>query len=234
MEDIVISSLNKKSKDNRYKEIFIEDIFPSEFNKYPMEEIESLANNIAECGLLHPINVIQKNESSYEICSGERRYRAMKLLYDQGNEDYEMIPAIVKINDLDDRLMKRRIRRGNATRPELSVEQKIEITKESLQDYLISKENGEIPVGVLKRDWIAADTGFSTGSVQSYLNIIDGKQDSVTKKTSWKDDPILKSFSDDFKNKLKTKVVVSDKEIKIKYSSKDELRRILEQIYSEE
>ena len=57
MTDVIGEMLNDTSKDMRYKRIFIYDIDPCEYNMYPMQEIEQLAQNISECGLLHPITL---------------------------------------------------------------------------------------------------------------------------------------------------------------------------------
>lgn len=56
---------------------------------YEEEGIERLAESIKQHGLLHPINVYAKLDGRFMIISGERRYRAAKLL----NE--EKIDAIV-------------------------------------------------------------------------------------------------------------------------------------------
>lgn len=228
MRDVVADSFNSKSKDNRYKEVYIGYIIPSRFNTYPMVEISTLAENILETGLMHPISLLKINDHHYEILSGERRYRAMKMLYEEGHDEYETIKAMVRIVDMDDIEKKRMIRRGNATRPDLSVQQKIDIVKDSLADYTRSKERKEVSTGTLKRDWIAMDTGFSKSSVQSYLNIIEGKQETVTRADEWKNDPHLQRVKKRFEAKLQTKVQVTNKEIKIKYLSIDDLNRLLE------
>lgn len=69
----------------------VEQIFPNpsqpriEFRK---QDILNLSNSIAENGLLQPITV-RKNNSFYEIVSGERRLRAIKSL------GKRFIPAII-------------------------------------------------------------------------------------------------------------------------------------------
>ena len=89
MTDVIGEMLNDTSKDMRYKRIFIYDIDPCEYNMYPMQEIEQLAQNISECGLLHPITLYRKADGRYMILSGERRYRAMLLNYEKGDERWE-------------------------------------------------------------------------------------------------------------------------------------------------
>lgn len=73
-------------------------IKPSSFNprkSFPDEELEELALNIKQNGLIQPITVRKKGKG-FEIVCGERRYRAIVKL------DWETVPAIVKdINDKD-------------------------------------------------------------------------------------------------------------------------------------
>ena len=116
MTDVIGEMLNDTSKDMRYKRIFIYDIDPCEYNMYPMQEIEQLAQNISECGLLHPITLYRKADGRYMILSGERRYRAMLLNYEKGDERWEEISAIVKMQELTMREIQRFVRRGNANR----------------------------------------------------------------------------------------------------------------------
>lgn len=223
--DVIAEMLNDASKDMRYKKIFIEDIDPCEYNMYPMQEIEQLAQNISECGLLHPITVYRKNDGRYMILSGERRYRAMLLNYESGDERWEEIPAIIKSTELNDREIRRFLRRGNANRESLSKDLKIKIVKESLEDYYEQKSEGKILPGVLKRDWIAMDTGFSARSVQDYLNlIIDKKPEKEKKKSSKQYEDIQKTI----KNVLKLPVKVTDKQISIKIKNEKDISRILE------
>ncbi len=58
---------------------------------FDKEEIANLAKSIEKQGMLQPI-LLRKKDNAYEIISGERRFRAMKLL---GNDK---VPCIVKPN----------------------------------------------------------------------------------------------------------------------------------------
>ncbi len=65
---------------------------------FSIAEIEELAETIVDVGVIEPIIVreIRKNEqTSYQIISGERRYRAAKIA------GYKKIPAIIKqVNEI--------------------------------------------------------------------------------------------------------------------------------------
>jgi ParB family chromosome partitioning protein len=75
----------------------IEKIKPSELNKYGIRDIEELAASIEEMGLLHNLVVKPINDSGlYELISGERRYRACELLFENGNEQYKYLPCKIE------------------------------------------------------------------------------------------------------------------------------------------
>lgn len=75
----------------------IDKIKPSELNKYGIRDIEELAASIEEMGLLHNLVVTAENGSDfYEIISGERRYHACKLLFENGNEQYKYLPCKIE------------------------------------------------------------------------------------------------------------------------------------------
>jgi ParB/RepB/Spo0J family partition protein len=72
--------------------IRLEEIRPNPFQprtSFPKEEIEELANTIKEVGLLQPITVRKKGKT-YQIISGERRWRACQFA------GLSEIPAIIK------------------------------------------------------------------------------------------------------------------------------------------
>lgn len=106
----VTDILNQKSKEDVPKEtsrfvirdIPISKIKPSAANKYGMRDIEDLAANIDSFGLLH--NLVVKSEDAdgfYEIISGERRFRACKILFDSGNEKFRYLPCKVENIELE-------------------------------------------------------------------------------------------------------------------------------------
>lgn len=74
----------------------LDEIRPNPFQpreSFPKDEIEQLASTVREVGLLQPIAVRKKGET-YQIISGERRWRACQFA------DLKEIPAIIKdVND---------------------------------------------------------------------------------------------------------------------------------------
>ena len=123
------------------------------------------------------------------------------------------------------REIRRFVRRGNANRETLSKELKLQIVKEALLDYQQMKEEGLIPTGTLKRDWIAMDTGFSARSVQDYLNLLEEHPNKEKKESrSSKYEDIQNSMHD----VLRLPVKITDKQISIKIKDDLDLARVLE------
>ncbi len=87
VQEKTVKELNSKTIIN----IPLSEIDENEDNEkiFNMTEIKALAKNIKEEGFIGAIEVYEKEDGRYEICSGHRRYRAMLML----NE--ETIPAIV-------------------------------------------------------------------------------------------------------------------------------------------
>ncbi|HHH84683.1 MAG TPA: ParB/RepB/Spo0J family partition protein [Firmicutes bacterium] len=82
-----------EEKKQRYVEIPAESIKPNHYqprNLFHEEEIQSLADSIRENGLLQPVTVRRSGDNSYEIISGERRFRAMLRL------GYKKIPVLIR------------------------------------------------------------------------------------------------------------------------------------------
>ena len=95
--------------------VAIDAIVPNPFQPrtyFNDEEIAGLAESIKNQGLLQPI-VLRKKNSTYEIISGERRFRALKKL------EYDKVPAIVKAKVTDREMLEMAIVE-NIQREELS------------------------------------------------------------------------------------------------------------------
>lgn len=99
-----VSLDNKKKFEIEY--IHINKIFRNKSNKYSLEGIEELSENINETTLLHNVTVlattikdpgidiegrdltnINDNDEVYKLISGERRCKALRLLYEKGEFD---------------------------------------------------------------------------------------------------------------------------------------------------
>jgi ParB family chromosome partitioning protein len=81
---------------SRIQKLLITDVFPN--TEQPRKTFDDvalaeLADSIRTHGVLQPIIVVQKNDKTYRIVAGERRYRASKLA------GIDKIPAIVRTLD---------------------------------------------------------------------------------------------------------------------------------------
>jgi ParB family transcriptional regulator, chromosome partitioning protein len=92
------------------------------------EEIKSLAESIRSQGLLQPVLVRKKENGTYEIISGERRFRALIVL------GKEKIPCLIKPN-LSDREMMEMALVENIQREDLNEIEKAEAYQKLLQEY---------------------------------------------------------------------------------------------------
>ena len=145
------------------KELFIKELIPSEKNFYGIREIEELVESIRENGLLHNLVVREKEDGTYEIISGERRYRALLEL------GYEKVPCQVKknISDLDAEIM---LIQANVESRELTATEKMEGINRLKAIYEEKKSLGEKVPGKI-RDLIGKDMGLSGVQVGRYQKI---------------------------------------------------------------
>lgn len=102
------------------KKIPIENIVPSANNKYGIRNIEEMSASIEMIGLLHNL-VVRKidNSNMYEIVSGERRYRGIKKLYEEGKTEWKTIPCKIQKNK-DDIFTELELLFANSTARELT------------------------------------------------------------------------------------------------------------------
>ena len=89
----LLSSGINNSSDKTFKLINISSIFANSQQprkNFRKDELQDLADSIKSKGILQPIVVRKKNEDSYEIIVGERRWRAAQIA------EIHEIPALVK------------------------------------------------------------------------------------------------------------------------------------------
>lgn len=136
------------SSDNKIEEIDIDLITPNPYQprkKFDNQALEELANSIKEYGLIQPIVVLKKDEFSYVLIAGERRYRACKLL---NKEEIKAIILNVEDIKLRELALIENIQRENLNPIELAHSYKElldihNITQEKLSD-IIHKSRSQI------------------------------------------------------------------------------------------
>lgn len=104
----VMDALNNKTKaaaeDNktkarfRTKDIAIKQMYSNDKNFYSIQDIEQLAQDILAVGLLENLTVVHDpcDRGEYRIIAGERRWRALTLLVENGYEEFSVASCQIK------------------------------------------------------------------------------------------------------------------------------------------
>lgn len=104
----ILDSLNKKSMADadrtsyarfRTSDISIYDIYSSDRNFYPQEGIEQKAAEILAVGLLSSLvvaDIPSEDGIAYRLISGERRWRALCLLVENGYREFETVTCQIR------------------------------------------------------------------------------------------------------------------------------------------
>lgn len=82
----------------RTKDINIKKLYSNDKNFYSVTDIEPLAQKILLVGLIENLEVVHDpcDRGEYRITAGERRWRALKMLVEQGYTDFEMVTCQIQ------------------------------------------------------------------------------------------------------------------------------------------
>ncbi|WP_326511366.1 ParB/RepB/Spo0J family partition protein [Clostridium intestinale] len=149
------NTVDKEEDINKFKivQVDINDLKPSKDNFYSIEQesIKDLKDTIELVGLQQNLVVKKESNGKYEIIAGHRRYRAIKKLYEEGNQNFKYVPC--KVEEDDNIKNKLRLIITNSTTRELSDWEKITQVKE-LRELLTEYKKREKIIG-RTRDIIA-------------------------------------------------------------------------------
>ena len=175
----VLNALNRNTRQQaeekpggrfRTKDISITDIYPNGNNFYAMQDIEALAEDIKAVGLLENLTVMYapKQGKSYKLLGGERRWRALRLLVENGYNEFSAATCQIR-NAENERAEMIEIIMCNRQRVKTVWEQIEEQKrlKETLQEMKKNKETlkgYDLQDGRL-RDTIAAILNYSAAKV---------------------------------------------------------------------
>ncbi len=83
---------------NRYTEIPIKNIVINKNIRinYNKKKIYELAESIKNSGLRNPIEVLDLNNTFYEVITGHRRFKAFRYLNEKFPDEYNRIPCLVR------------------------------------------------------------------------------------------------------------------------------------------
>ena len=165
----VRDALNKNSKAGidesprarfRTKDISIFKIYSNSMNFYPQSGIDEKASEILLVGLLESLAVKYEpcEKGEYKLISGERRWRALKLLVEKGYKDFEIVTCQVRCpqNEHEERI---EIIIANSSRPktvatEIQEEQTLKEELKYMKENHLSIKGYDLQSGRL-RDVIA-------------------------------------------------------------------------------
>jgi ParB family transcriptional regulator, chromosome partitioning protein len=132
----------EKGSDNEVVLVDADSIRPNPFQprrEFKDDELAGLAESIKNQGLLQAI-ILRKKQDGYEIISGERRFRALKIL------GQDKVPSIVKPK-VSDREMMEMALVENIQREDLSDMEQAKAFQRLLQECGLSHEDLAVRVG---------------------------------------------------------------------------------------
>lgn len=152
------------------KKIPVEKLHASETNFYTLdpEEIAELARSIELVGLQQNLVVIELENGEYEIKSGHKRTAAIKMLVDQGKEEYRQVPCKIEMaaDAIKDQLIEIYTNSTQRERSDYEKMQEVKRTKQLLQELSKSTK-----IKGRKQELIAEMLGISKSSVGRLSNI---------------------------------------------------------------
>lgn len=82
----------------RTRDISIKKMYSNEKNFYSMQDIEGLAQKILAAGLMENMTVAYEpcDRGIYKIIAGERRWRALNKLVEEGYKEFEIVTCQIK------------------------------------------------------------------------------------------------------------------------------------------
>lgn len=141
---IPVTHIEEKADDHEIVDIDYSAIKPNPFQpreEFNEAEIQCLAESISAQGLLQPILIRQKGNNEFEIISGERRLRALRML------GRDKIPCIIR-SKLSDREMMLIALVENIQREDLNEIEKADAYQKLIAEYsytheMLSKQIGK-------------------------------------------------------------------------------------------
>jgi ParB family chromosome partitioning protein len=138
----LLSEGDNSNDENKITNIFIENIEPNPFQprkEFDQETLEELADSIKNNGVLQPITVRKIKPELYQLVTGERRWRASKLV------GINKIPSIIK--DYSDHQMMEIALIENLQREDLNSIEEAHAYKRMMEEFNMNQEEVAQKVG---------------------------------------------------------------------------------------
>ena len=158
----------------------INEIQNNPLNKYEVKDIDDLAENIAENGLLQPLQGLQV-EDGIVLLSGHRRLAAVRKLLSEGKtikyagKDLDDELPMILLYEEDPLEQRALLLAFNAYRT-MNKDEKVRVIKEADKVYASLVKQNKRPKG-REREWITAVTGISDGTVGKTLADLNRSED---------------------------------------------------------
>lgn len=160
----VVNTVEAKS-DFNLVQVSINQIINNKKNNFGMRDIEALAKSMEEYGQLHNA-VVRKTDSEnspYKLISGERRWRAAKML-----GWHTLTCKVVECSDIEEEQM---IIISNIETREINEVEKAENVQRLMELTNIKRKNGEDLGGKRTREIVAEQLNVSPATVQKYIGM---------------------------------------------------------------
>ena len=201
-------------------------------NFYTIDGIDSLADNIATCGLQQPIRVRQKpdDHERYVTVSGHRRRAALELLAKDDPERWAEVPCIVERDTVSPALQQLRLIYANAnTRTMTSAELGEQAAQVEKLLYQLKDEGYEFPGRM--RDHVAEAVNASKTKLARLKVIRENLADGWM--TAYKNDVIGESTAYELSHMPKEwqKLILEEKinaKVNLRYVYADDVKKIME------
>lgn len=172
-----IRKLESSKNGFNFKIVPYEKIRPSDKNKYPIEDIDEIAESIRKYGLMHNLLLIPVDDETgtyeYDILSGEQRYWSIGKLLEEGNTDF--IPGVPsRIIDKNTSEIDQKIIIEEANLKQRNYDSKTMREAINRLDELYRQKNAEEGAKLNTTKQIAEKTGLKERQVQRY-NAINKK-----------------------------------------------------------
>lgn len=218
------------SKGKEKAQIHINDIRENDKNDYEIneEEVKALALSISTYGLFHNV-VVYREESDfddkhYTLISGAKRFKAISLLYADGQHD-GYIDAFIDEKSENEIIEQDKINAANLhRRPNHETLYKEIKQKEEFYEYLVSQNQRP---ELNKRDYVGAALGISGRQVTNIKNEFE-KARGTKKQDTYKD--YLKNCSKQIKENYHIDVKLSRKGIMLQIKDTEEMNLLLSKL----
>ncbi|OQY46848.1 MAG: chromosome partitioning protein ParB [Desulfobacteraceae bacterium 4572_87] len=203
--------------------------------QFPAHELDEMVISVREKGILTPL-LVNQTDAGYQLIAGERRWRAAQMA------GLERVPVVVRDVTASESLetqemLSRRLGKDRSTIANLLRLLKLPTAiQQDVIDNLLSMGHARLLAGIGEKDQqkFLRDTivkkGLSVRQAEALARKL--KNPPSPKKILSKDDPYIRSLSDNLKRSLGTKVEIQKDgkqgQILLYFYSDDELDRLVE------